>query len=107
MNSLGPRSKADLPGAMITMCADDSISELLDELSDAKTWPEHFRQAIDIGSDVSDEINEAGKTIETLEKRAQETMKRLGCDCPDTRKISQGMADMLINWSSFIDGLGS
>jgi hypothetical protein len=92
---------------MITMCADDSISELLDELSDAKTWPEHFRQAIDIGSDVSDEINEAGKTIETLEKRAQETMKRLGCDCPDTRKISQGMADMLINWSSFIDGLGS
>ena len=87
------------------MCADDSISELLDELSDAKTWPEHFRQAIDNGSYVSGEINEAGKTIETLEKRAQETMKRLGCDCPDTRKISQGMIDMLINWSSFIDSL--
>lgn len=92
-------------GAMITMCADDSISELLNELSDAKTWPERFRQAIDSGSDVSGEINEAGKTIETLEKRAQETMKRLGCDCPDTRKISQGMADMLISWYSFVDSL--
>jgi hypothetical protein len=85
---------------MITMCADDSISELLNELSDAKTWPERFRQAIDSGSDVR-----AGKTIETLEKRAQETMKRLGCDCPDTRKISQGMADMLISWYSFVDSL--
>jgi hypothetical protein len=92
---------------MITMCADDSISELLDELSDAKTWPEHFRQAIDSGSDVSGEINEAGKTIETLEERAQETMKRLGCDCPDTRKISQGMANMLINWYTFEDSLNS
>jgi hypothetical protein len=89
------------------MCADDSISELLDELSDAKTWPEHFRQAIDSGSDVSGEINEAGKTIETLEERAQETMKRLGCDCPDTRKISQGMANMLINWYTFKDSLNS
>jgi hypothetical protein len=89
------------------MCADDSISELLDELSDAKTWPEHFRQAIDSGSDVSGEINEAGKTIETLEERAQETMKRLGCDCPDTRKISQGMANMLINWYTFEDSLNS
>ncbi len=93
--------------SMITMCADDSISELLDELSDAKTWPEHFRQAIDSGSDVSGEINEAGKTIETLEERAQETMKRLGCDCPDTRKISQGMANMLINWYTFEDSLNS
>jgi hypothetical protein len=89
------------------MCADDSISELLDELSDAKTWPEHFRQAIDSGSDVSGEINEAGKTIETLEERAQDTMKRLGCDCPDTRKISQGMANMLINWYTFEDSLNS
>lgn len=93
--------------SMITMCADDSISELLDELSDAKTWPEHFRQAIDSGSDVSGEINEAGKTIETLEERAQDTMKRLGCDCPDTRKISQGMANMLINWYTFEDSLNS
>ncbi|MBW1770748.1 MAG: hypothetical protein JRE24_08825 [Deltaproteobacteria bacterium] len=88
------------------MCADDSISELLNELSDAKMWPERFRQAIDSGSDVSGEINEAGKAIETLEKRAQETMKRLGCDCPDTRKISQGMIDMLINWYTFEDSLG-
>ena len=36
----------------------------------------------------------------------EETMKRLGCDCPDTRKISQGMADMLINWYTFKDSLG-
>jgi len=92
---------------MITMCADDAISRLLHELSDAKAWPERFQRALDSGSDVGGEIREAGKKVEALEKRAQETMKRLGCDCPDTRKVSQGMIDMLISWSSFIDGLRS
>ncbi|MBW2173598.1 MAG: hypothetical protein JRF64_02935 [Deltaproteobacteria bacterium] len=33
-------------------------------------------------------------------------MKRLGCDCPDTRKVSQGMIDMLISWYTFEDSLG-
>ncbi len=91
---------------MITMCADDAISQLLHELSDAKAWPERFQRALDSGSDVGGEIREAGKKVEALEKRAQETMKRLGCDCPDTRKVSQGMIDMLINWYTFEDSLG-
>jgi hypothetical protein len=85
---------------------DNSISELLRELSDAKTWPEHLQQGLDGGSDVGAEIKHAGRKVLALEKRAQETMKELGCDCPDTRKISQGMADMLISWYTFEDGLG-
>ena len=92
-------------GAMITMCADDAISQLLRELSDAKTWPESFKGALDSGSDVAHEIREADKKIEALEKQAKEAMKRFGCINPHTRTIYHAMADMLISWTTFKDSL--
>jgi hypothetical protein len=92
-------------GAMITMREDDTISELLHELSDARSWPERFQRDLDMGSDVEGEIEEAGKKIEALENRAKETIKKLGCVSPQTRTISQSMADMLISWYAFKDSL--
>ena len=86
---------------------DDTTGRLLQELADAKVWPTRFKQQLDSGSDVGDEIREADKRIEALEKRAKETMKKLGCVSPQTRMVSQGMADMLIAWYSFKDSLGS
>ena len=85
---------------------DDATSTLLKELSDAKTWPERFKQELKTGIDVSDDIQEADQKIEVLEKRAKEAMKRLGCVSPETRLIYHGMADMLINWQVFKDSLG-
>jgi hypothetical protein len=86
---------------------DDTMGRLLQELADAKVWATRFKQQLDSGSDVGDEIGEADKKIEALEKRAKEMMKKLGCVSPQTRMISQGMADMLIAWYSFKDSLGS
>jgi hypothetical protein len=86
--------------------ADDTISQLLHELSDAKTWPERLQLLLDNGSNVGDEIREAEKRIETIERRAKEVIKSLGCVSPQTRAISQGMADMLISWYTFKDRLG-
>ena len=85
---------------------DDAMSTLLKELSDAKTWPERFKQALKTGTDVSSDIQEADKKIEVLERRAKEAIKRLGCVSPETRLIYHGMADMLINWQVFKDSLG-
>jgi hypothetical protein len=90
---------------MITMGADDAIIQLLHELADAKTWPERFRLALEGGIDVTGDIEEADRQIEALEKRAKETIKKLGCVSPQTRAISQSMADMLITWFTFKDNL--
>jgi hypothetical protein len=84
---------------------DNTIDRLLQELADAKVWPTRFKPQLDSESSVADEIREADKRIEALEKRAKETMKRLGCVSPQTRMISQAMADMLIAWYSFKDSL--
>ena len=84
---------------------DNTTTQLLQELADAKTWPARFKREIDAGSDVSDEIGEAARKIEELEKRAKEAMKRLGCVSPQTRSVYHGMADMLINWNTFKDSL--
>jgi hypothetical protein len=84
---------------------DDATVQLMKELSDAKTWPERFKRDIDGGADVTDDIVQADKEIEALESRAREAMKRLGCDCPETRAIFKGMADTLINWHTFKDSL--
>ena len=89
------------------MSADDTTTQLLQELSDAKAWPARFKRLLDGGSDVSHDIIEAEMKIEELEKRAKEAMKRLGCVSPQTRTIYHGMADMLINWNAFKDSLGS
>jgi hypothetical protein len=88
------------------MSTDDTTTALLQELSDAKTWPARLKQVLETGSDVSHDIREAEKKIEELEKRAKETMKRLGCVSPQTRSIYHSMADMLINWNTFKDSLG-
>ncbi len=88
------------------MSTDDATDELLQELSDAKTWAERFKSELESGSDVDDEIKEADKKIEELENRAREAMKKFGCDCPETRTISRGMTDMLIEWHIFKDSLG-
>lgn len=87
------------------MSAGDATNQLLQELADAKTWPERFKREIESGSDVRDEIREADKKIEELEKRAKEVMKKLGCVRPETRKISRCMTDMLISWHTFKDSL--
>jgi hypothetical protein len=86
---------------------DDATDEILQELAEAKAWPARLKKARDSGSDVGDEIREAGERIKALEKRAKETIKRLGCVSPQTRMISQGMADMLIGWYTFKDSLES
>lgn len=86
---------------------DDTIDQILQDLTAAKAWPARLQQALDRGSDVEDQIQEAGEKIEALEKQAKEMIKRLGCVAPQTRKISQGMADMLISWYAFKDSLKS
>ncbi|MBW1742315.1 MAG: hypothetical protein JRJ47_02635 [Deltaproteobacteria bacterium] len=83
----------------------DATDEILHELAEAKGWPARLKKARDSGSHVDDEIREAGERIEALEKRAKETIKRLGCVSPQTRMVSQGMADMLIDWYTFKDSL--
>ena len=83
----------------------DTTNLLLQELSDAKNWPARFKQEIESGADISDQLNEADKKIEALAERAKEAMKRLGCVSPETRSVYHGMADMLINWNSFKDSL--
>lgn len=87
--------------------ADDTIDEILQELSEAKAWPARLKQALEGGADVSNEIREADKKISALENRAKEAIKRLGCVDPQTRMISQGLADMLIGWYVFKDNLKS
>jgi hypothetical protein len=84
---------------------DDAIADVLRELAEAKVWPKRLKQALDQGSDVSEDIRKAGEKVEALEKKARDTIKRLGCVDPQTREISQHMADMLINWYAFKDSL--
>jgi hypothetical protein len=86
--------------------ADDAVTQLLRALSEAKTWPERLKDALDRGVDVSRGIRKADEEIGQLEKRAKEAMKSLGCVSPHTRAVYHGMADMLINWQTFKDSLG-
>jgi len=88
------------------MGTDDVTNKLLQELSDAKTWAERFKSELESGLNVDDEIKEADKKIEGLEKQAKEAMKKFGCDCPETRTISRCMTDMLIEWHMFKDSFG-
>ena len=86
---------------------DNTVDKILQDLAAAKAWPARLKQALERGSDVGDEIREATEKIEALEKQAKEMIKRLGCVDSQTRMISQGMADMLINWYAFKDSLKS
>jgi len=47
---------------------DDATDEILHELAEAKAWPTRLKQVLDGGSDVGDEMREAGERIEALEK---------------------------------------
>ena len=85
---------------------DDTTRDLLQELSEAKVWLMRLKQTWDSGSGVRHEIDEAERKVRALEQRAQEAMKSLGCVSPETRRIYQGMADMLIHWHAFKDTLG-
>jgi hypothetical protein len=84
---------------------DDAMDKLLQELSDAKTWPARFQRSLDKGAEVGREIWEADRTIEALENRAKEAIKRFGCVHPETRTIHNRMVDMLISWQTFKDSL--
>ena len=81
------------------------IDQLLKELADARAWPDRFKETLTRGLDIRDEVKEADNRVNSLEKRAQEAMKKLGCVSPATRLVYQGMADMLISWKTFKDSV--
>jgi hypothetical protein len=87
------------------MSAEDGMTKLLEALLDAKTWPARFRRSLDDGVDVQSEIAEADMKVEALEREAKAAIRSLGCVKPETRALYQHMADMLISWQMFKDGL--
>jgi predicted nucleic acid-binding Zn-ribbon protein len=87
------------------MSTEDKISRLLSELEEARKWPARFRETMDGAPDVTPQIQEADRKIESLEKRAKEAMKSLRCVNPKTKSLHRAMADMLINWQTFKDDL--
>lgn len=84
---------------------DDATNRLLQELSEAKAWPDTILRKRRAGEEVESRIREAEEKVADLEKRAKEAMKRLGCVSPETRRVYNGMADMLIAWQTFKDSL--
>ncbi len=99
---------SDLNLGIMTL-ADDLTTQLLRELSEAKTWPEQFKAKLEKGLDIGSEIKEVNDKIEALERRARKAIKELGeelgCGHPHTRMVFQGMADMLIEWQIFKQSL--
>ena len=64
--------------------ADEQTSQLVAKMSEAKTWPAQLKAKLDKGLDVEDEIEERGRKVEALEKRAREVIRELGRElgCP-------------------------
>ena len=87
------------------MSTDESTNKLLEELSDAKTWPARFKRSLGNGADVGEQLAQAEMKIEALKRQAQAAIKSLGCVSPETRTIYHRMADMLISWQTFKDSL--
>ena len=87
----------------------ESATQLVRELSQAKTWPEQFKERLEKGLDIGGQIKEVDEKIEALERRARKVIRELanelGCGHPQTRKVFQAMADMLIEWNMFKDSL--
>ena len=87
----------------------ESTTQLVRELSQAKTWPEQFKERLEKGLDIGSEIKEVDERIDALERRARKVIRELGnelgCGHPQTRKVFQAMADMLIEWNMFKDSL--
>jgi len=84
-------------------------TQLVRELSEAKKWPGQFKARLEKGLDIDSQIKDADERIEALERSARKLIKELGselgCGHPQTRMIFQGMADMLIEWHTFKDGI--
>ena len=70
--------------------AHDTTNLLLQELSDAKNWPARFKQEIESGADISDQLNEADKKIEALAERAKEAMSKA---VSEGERMKQKMVD--------------
>ena len=87
----------------------ESTSQLVREMLQAKTWPEQFKERLEKGLDIGSQIKEVDEKIEALERRARKVIRELanelGCGHPQTRKVFQAMADMLIEWNIFKDSL--
>ena len=88
---------------MIIINLSEETARLLKDLAEAKTWPDTFKEDTANGTKGVLEIETVDKKIERLEEHARQLIKRLGCTDPKTRKLFQGMADMLINWYAFKD----
>ncbi|MBW1980499.1 MAG: hypothetical protein JRJ12_04710 [Deltaproteobacteria bacterium] len=87
----------------------EAIDGLLEELTDARAWPEQFREMLAEGSDILEQVGEADEKIRALEERARRLVRELGndlgCGHPQTTRVFRAMADMLIDWYAFRDGL--
>ena len=59
------------------------------------------------GLDIASEATRLKEQVDCLEKRAKEAMKKFGCVSPEMRAVYRAMADMLIAWHMFQDGLRS
>ena len=85
--------------------AANRTNELLDALASAKKQSEELKARGAQGLDVADAMTHLEEQVNALEKRAKETMKKLGCVSPETRAVYRAMADMLIAWEMFRDGM--
>jgi polysaccharide deacetylase 2 family uncharacterized protein YibQ len=87
----------------------EPTTQLVRELSQAKTWPEQFKERLEKGLDNGSQIKEVDEKVEALERRARKVIRELGselgCGHPQTRSVFQAMADMLIEWNIFKDSL--
>jgi predicted RNase H-like nuclease (RuvC/YqgF family) len=87
----------------------DPIMELLEELAEAKSWPEQLKERLALGRDISSEVHGAEAEVAALERRARAALRELGrtvgCANPTTRLLFRSMADMLIYWYAFKDSL--
>jgi hypothetical protein len=100
--------QSDVNLAIMTF-GNESATQLVRELSQAKTWPEQFKERLEKGQDIGGQIKEVDEKIAALERRARKVIRELanelGCGHPQTRKVFQAMADMLIEWNIFKDSL--
>ena len=87
----------------------EPTTQLVRELSQAKTWPEQLKERLEKGLDIGSQIKEVDEKVEALERRARKVIRELGselgCGHPQTRSVFQAMADMLIEWNIFKDSL--
>ena len=93
----------------IMSSGNEPAAQLVRELLQAKMWPEQLKERLEKGLDIGNQIKEIDEKVEALEGRARKVIRELGselgCGHPQTRKVFQAMADMLIEWNIFKDSL--